>query len=339
MISVDRELIYVGESKSLRNRLLSYFTGEPASAKLRRIVEEADCLVWERTGHEFTALLRELELIRRWQPRFNVRGNPGRARRAYLCVGRGPASHAYLSVRPCTCEGWTFGPLPASRQYRRSLRRLNDCFGLRDCRRRSEMLFSDQMELFSQERDAKCIRGAVGMCLAPCATACSQLEYRDRIGAALDFLAGRDTTVLDRLQKEMRSAARSQRFELAARLRDAHEDLARLSTFLHRLREVHRYSFIYPARGHGRSENWYLIREGQIVGVEQGPRNRRTSSRCLKALGTVFPSDDRTRPPTAPEDLDVVLLVARWFRKHPGELEAVLSPEGARGICGERPAF
>ena len=100
MVGVNRELIYVGESKSLRDRLLSYFTGTPASAKVRRTVQETKWLVWERTGHEFTALLRELELIRRWQPRFNVLGNPGRSRRAYLCVGRGAAAHAYLSVKP-----------------------------------------------------------------------------------------------------------------------------------------------------------------------------------------------------------------------------------------------
>ena len=82
MIGVDQEIIYVGESKNLRSRLLSYFTGMPASTKVRRMIEETKSIVWEKTGHEFTALLRELELIRCWQPRFNARGKPGRRRRA-----------------------------------------------------------------------------------------------------------------------------------------------------------------------------------------------------------------------------------------------------------------
>ena len=332
MISPDRELIYVGQSKSLRHRLLSYFTGEPASAKVRRIVEEAKGLVWERAGHELTALLRELELIRRWRPRLNVRGNPARTRRAYVCIGRGPAAHAYLSVKPSAATRQTFGPVPAGRQYRRSVRRLNDCFGLRDCRRPSEVLFSDQLELFFQQHEAKCIRGAVGTCLAPCATACSRAEYRDRIEAAVDFLAGRNVAVLQRVEKEMQSAAESRRFELAARLRDAHEDLARLAAFLQRLREAYRHSFVYPARGRGRTETWYLIREGQIVAVEQGPRKGRTSARCLQALDAVFSRDDSMHASIPPEDLDVVLLVARWFREHPGELSSVLSPEEARRL-------
>ena len=334
MIGSDRELIYVGESKSLRNRLLSYFTGTPASAKVRRIVEEAKCLCWERTGHEFTALLRELELIRRWRPRFNARGKPGRVRRDYLCVGGGPAPRAFLSAKPAGEKGWTFGPIPVSRGYRRAVRRLNDCLGLRDCRRPSEMLFSDQMELFDQDRHPKCIRGATGTCLAPCATACLQSEYRDRIRTALDFLSGRDVALLVHLQEEMQSAARGQRFELAARLRDAHEDLARLSTFLGRLRDAHRYSFVYPTCGHDGEENWYLIREGQIMAVQRGPGNSRARGECLMAIDAVFLRDNRTLVPIAPEDLDVVLLVAAWFRKHPGELAIVLSSEEARRLCG-----
>jgi len=336
MIGVDQQLIYVGQSKSLRHRLLSYFTGEPASAKVGRIVEEAKSLVWERSGHELTALLRELELIRRWQPRLNVRGNPTRTRQAYVCIGRGPAAHAYLSIKPSISAKHTFGPVPAGRQYRRRACRLNDCFGLRDCRRPSEVLFSDQLGLFSEEHEAKCIRGAVGTCLAPCATACSRAEYDDRIVAAVEFLSGRAATVLHRIEKEMKSAAEGQQFELAARLRDAHEDLARLSASLQRLREARRHTFVYPVLGLVGKENWYLIREGQIMGVERAPHTERASAHCLKALDVVFPQNGCLPLPVAPEHLDMALLLARWFREHPEELEAVLSAEEARDLCNSR---
>ena len=47
---------------------------------------------------EFGALLRELELIRRWRPRFNVMGQPQRRRLAYVCVGRLPAPGVFLSA-------------------------------------------------------------------------------------------------------------------------------------------------------------------------------------------------------------------------------------------------
>lgn len=333
MIGVGRELIYVGESKSLRHRLLSYFTGEPPSSRVRRLVGEARHLVWETTGHKFTALLRELECIRRWRPRFNVRGKPGRTSHAYLCIGRGPAPQVHLSSSPSARKGWTFGPVPAGRAYRQSVRRLNDCFGLRDCRSPTEITFSEQIELLSQHRESKCVRGAVGKCLAPCAADCSQAEYADRIAAALDFLAGRDTSILARLGAEMRSASDGLAFELAARLRDANEDLARLFTFLGRLREARRCSLVYPARGFCGKENWYLIREGEVRAVARGPRNARASQDLLKALDAVFPPGDRTCPSATPDDLDVVLLVSRWFREQPGELAGGLSPDEARTLC------
>jgi len=87
MIDPEGRLIYVGKSKSLRARLVSYFTGGSEDCKARRIVACSQRIVWEPAPHEFTALLRELELIRRFCPRFNVRGRPGRGRRAYVGLG------------------------------------------------------------------------------------------------------------------------------------------------------------------------------------------------------------------------------------------------------------
>ncbi len=77
MVDREGELIYVGQSKSLRNRLVSYFAGS-APSKAQRIIAHTHRLVWETAPDELAALLRELELIRRWRPRFNVRGQPNR---------------------------------------------------------------------------------------------------------------------------------------------------------------------------------------------------------------------------------------------------------------------
>ena len=100
-----------------------------------------------------------------------------------------------------------------------------------------------------------------------------------------------------------------------------------------RLRDAHRHSFVYPASRHDGKENWYLIREGQVMAVQRGPLTSNARAKCLRSLDAVFPDDNRTWPRVASEDLDVVLLVATWFRKDPGELATVLSPEEARGLC------
>src|SRR5438270_658987 len=73
MIDATGRLIYVGKAKALRVRLLSYFRSKSRDPKAGRILSLTRSLVWEPCLHELAALVRELELIRRWRPHFNVR--------------------------------------------------------------------------------------------------------------------------------------------------------------------------------------------------------------------------------------------------------------------------
>src|SRR2546430_14042040 len=72
MVNIHGDLIYVGKAKSLRARLLSYFRPRSRDRKAGRIVGQTRGLAWEPCPNEFAALHRELELIRRWRPRFNI---------------------------------------------------------------------------------------------------------------------------------------------------------------------------------------------------------------------------------------------------------------------------
>ena len=75
-VDMDGRLIYVGKSKSLRSRVLSYFMPNNAELKAGEIAATARQVLWETQPSEFAALLREQKLISRWQPRFNVVGMP-----------------------------------------------------------------------------------------------------------------------------------------------------------------------------------------------------------------------------------------------------------------------
>jgi len=167
MIDAAGELIYVGKAKSLRARLLGYFRPKSRDEKAGKIIKETRRLVWELAGSEFAALLRELELIRRWQPRFNVQGQPRRHRRCYVCIGRRPAAYAFVAATPPSTAAASFGPVPGPRKARESARRLNDWFRLRDCPQKQTMVFADQGELFPLVRAPGCIRHDIGQCLAP----------------------------------------------------------------------------------------------------------------------------------------------------------------------------
>src|SRR5262249_58323780 len=106
------ELIHAGTAKSPRARLLSYFRRNSRDPKAGRILGQTRALVWEEAPSEFAALLRELELIRRWRPRFNVQGQPRRHRHTYVCLGRRPAPYAFLTPRPPAGAPPRSGPRP-----------------------------------------------------------------------------------------------------------------------------------------------------------------------------------------------------------------------------------
>jgi excinuclease ABC subunit C len=333
MIDAQGELIYVGQSKSLRNRLLSYFTGS-APSKAHRIVARAQQLHWETAPDEFAALLRELELIRRWRPRLNVRGQPNRRRPGYLILGRGPVPYAYLAAAPTRGDTAIFGPVRVKRDCRHAIHVLSDLFQLRVCGQQVPMRLADQRQMFPAETDARCMRRDLGICLAPCAAGCSAAEYRDRVRAAKRFLSGCDLSVLTRLERSMAAAAAAQRYEEAAVLRDQREALQNLQDQLQRLRRARRrYNFIYPAPGqHGRSL-WYFIRRGQVQLVREAPQSREDCAQCLAALKRIYatgsvPLDQATR-----EDAEMTLLVTGWFRSRPDELRRTLSPEAVASRC------
>ena len=111
MIDARNRIIYVGKAKNLRTRLMSYFRENSRDPKAGKIIRQTRTLVWEQTGDELAALLRELELIRTLRPRLNVLGVPGVQRYHYLCIGKSPAPCVYVTNNPTGKELGIYGPL------------------------------------------------------------------------------------------------------------------------------------------------------------------------------------------------------------------------------------
>ncbi len=331
MIDERGELIYVGKSKNLRARLLSYFR-DNRDSKASRLVERVRVVAWEPGPSEFAALLRELELIRRWRPRFNVAGQPAYRRRVYVCVGRQPAPYVFLSARPPKTTAALFGPIPAGEQARLAVRRLNDWYRLRDCPQSQEMVFAEQSELFPLQLLPGCVRHELGHCLAPCAAASTRTQYRSHVAATLAFLRGEDRQPLEMLEREMTEAASAELFERAAALRDRLDLLTWLDQHLDRLRQAVRHSCVYPVRSSNGSELWYLIRQGRVVGVLPRPMEPAGYQKTAAALRQVFPTSGESEPLSL-EELDYVLLIASWFRQFPRERETARDPAVVLAEC------
>jgi excinuclease ABC subunit C len=335
MIDSRGSLIYVGKAKNLRVRLLSYFRPNSRDPKAGKIIQRTRVLLWEVTGDEFAALLRELELIQIHRPRFNVLGVPGLQRHHYLCIGKSPAPHVYITNLPTGKELGIYGPLVARTKSEEAARRLNDWFRLRDCPQTVALSFADQPRLFPDERSPKCLRYELGTCGGPCVAACSQKDYASSVKAAKAFLDGRDRTILARLKTMMQESADSLQFEKAMVLRDRLRSLEWIDSRLSLLREARcRSEFVYPLAGHDGRLRWYLIHRGQVRAVCYAPRSAEDRKRTDAFLAANFTAgaSDRTQNPGV---VDSVLLVLSWFRRKAEEREKMISTaQAVRGLAG-----
>lgn len=334
MLGPKGHVVYVGKAKNLRSRLLSYFRTDSRHPKAGKIIDHTATLVWEHLPDELNALLRELELIRRFRPRFNVLGQPGRQRYVYLCLGRGPAVQAYLSREATGKEVAVYGPFVGRGRIADAVRRLNYEFKLRDCPNTVLMRFADQGELFADDRAAGCLRYELGTCLGPCAGFCTAADYAAKVRAAKAFLDGRDSTTLKAIETQMAAASAELRFEQAAALRDRWEALSRLNERLMFLRSARKnHSFVYPLTGSDNLTRWYLIHGGEVRAVVREPDTPESAAAARAAVEAVF-AQPYSVEATLRRCVDSVLIVTSWFRGNEAEKAKLLTATDAVGRCG-----
>jgi excinuclease ABC subunit C len=319
MVDANGRLIYVGKAKRLRVRLLSYFRRKGRDRKAGRILAQTRTILWEPCGHEFLALLRELELIRCWRPAYNVQGQPRSGRFAFVCIGRAPAPYVYLARQISPKALATFGPLRPRRTVREAVRLLNDLFQLRDCPRKQTMVFTEDAKLLAAPLVPACLRHELGTCLGPCAGLCSRRAYNHPVRAARSFLGG-DDSLLQQLTAEMTAAAQSLSFERAAIVRDRLETLQSLRLSLDRVREAQaRHTFVYRLECAKGKETRLVLCSGRVVAAFHEPSSTRDERQAQQQFQEILTKHPEGLP-VAGEDLDEVLLVAAWFRRHPEEL-------------------
>ena len=90
MLAENERVIYVGKSRRLRTRLLSYFRAKGRRNKAARIIRHAVHIEWQYAPNEFSALLDELRLIKRFRPHFNRAMMTDEWPRAYIALTSDP---------------------------------------------------------------------------------------------------------------------------------------------------------------------------------------------------------------------------------------------------------
>lgn len=332
MTSSDGEIVYVGKSKRVRTRLLSYFRCGPAE-KGSRIVRDATTIEWEYTPSEFAALLAELRLIKKLRPRFNVAMKRDARHFAFIKVTKGPANKL-LVVRGAGDESADvyYGPYHGAQRVNDAVRELNDALGLRDCASDRRMHFADQPELFEiAPRTPGCIRHEIRKCLGPCVGACTVNEYASRVRMARAFLEGVDDAPLEGLRTEMLASSERMEFERAAALRDKLGRLESLREQFIRFRfAVETLSFVYEVPGHDGDDRVYLIRRGRVRAERPAPKSPAERADLRALADAVFSGVEYEGAAVPTHEIDELLLLSSWFRRFPSEMERTETHKVAR---------
>ena len=323
MLSPDGEIVYVGKSKRIRSRLLSYFRCSFPEDKGARIVREADRIEWDYTPSEFAALLEELRLIKRFRPRLNVAMKRDGRNFAFIKLTRG-AAPKLLVVRGAGGEDAQvyYGPFHGAQRVGEAVRELNDALGLRDCKLSLPMHFSDQHDMFPHAfRTPGCIRHEIRKCLGPCIGACSAADYTGQVGLVRAFLDGSDDAPMDALRAEMIAASENLEFERAGSLRDKLARLEGLRKEFERFRfAVETLSFVYTVPGHKGDDRVYLIRRGRVRGEYALPRDEREKAQLHEMVTDVFRTMERKTSEVPSHEVDELMLLASWFKRFPKEM-------------------
>jgi excinuclease ABC subunit C len=203
-------VIYVGKAINLRNRVKSYFSSQHTeSPKTQALVRNIADVEYLLTDSEVEALILESNLIKKHQPRYNIRLTDDKSY-PYLRVTLQEDYPRLEVTRSVRKDGSRyFGPYTNVGAVQATLKLLKRVFPIRSCQ---------QARLKKRERP--CLNAYIQRCAAPCQGLISQDEYRQMIAEIILFLEGKQETLAQKLEKRMAEAAKKLDFEKAAELRD-----------------------------------------------------------------------------------------------------------------------
>lgn len=204
-------IIYVGKAINLRNRVRSYFQKSANhSPKVRRLVSNIADLEYIVCETELEALVLECNLIKKYQPHYNVRLRDDK-QYPYLCLTMSEPFPRLIVVRRVRQDSNKyFGPYTNSRSVYATMELVNRTFPLISCGKSFD----------GRPVQKPCLYHHMGQCLAPCAGLADKEEYRAACKDVSDFLDGREERIIKDMRAQMEEAAENLEFERAARLRD-----------------------------------------------------------------------------------------------------------------------
>ena len=220
MKNENGKIIYVGKSKCLKNRVSSYFHSSGLSIKTQKLVSnifDFDIIV---TRSEDEALVLENELIKRHNPKYNIKLKDAKTYPYIKMTVVNGFPRLDLSRKRDSNNCKYFGPYTSSLAVNDIIKTIQKNFRIPDC---------NKSFAFGKKVCRPCLSYHLNNCLAPCNGNIKPQDYEDAIKQIDCFLRGDSKKTIEELENKMLLASEDMRFEEAAKYRDSIRSIKRLS--------------------------------------------------------------------------------------------------------------
>ncbi len=215
-------LLYVGKARNLKKRVASYFA-KNQSGKTRVMLRKAVDIRHIVVDNESDALLLENNLIKNYQPRYNILLKDDKTF-PWICIKNEPFPRVF-STRSFTRDGSLyFGPYTSALMVKTLIDLIRHLYKLRTCN-----LNLTQTNI-NEGKFKVCLEYHIGNCRGPCVGKQQEADYDDSISEIKEILKGHLSSVIDHLKILMSGYARDMKFELAQTIKEKIEILSRFKS-------------------------------------------------------------------------------------------------------------
>ncbi|WAL88192.1 excinuclease ABC subunit UvrC [Enterococcus faecalis] len=286
-------IIYVGKSKILKNRVRSYFRGSH-DTKTERLVSEIDDFEYIVTESNIEALLLEINLIHKNNPKYNIMLKDDKTY-PFIKITNEKYPRLMITRKVLKDKALYFGPYPDVNAANETKKLLDRLFPLRKC---------------NPSQKTPCLYYHLGQCLCPYAFDVDPQVYKDMVEEIKGFLSGGHTEIQDRLQEKMAYAAAHMEFEKAAEFRD---QIKAIETVMTRQKMTNVDLIDRDVFGYAVDKGWmcvqvFFVRQGKLIerDVSIFPFYDDASEAFLTFIGQFYQENEHFVPKEVliPDDID-----------------------------------
>lgn len=290
-------IIYVGKAKVLKNRVRSYFIGSH-DGKTQRLVSEIVDFEYIVTSSDLEALILEMNLIKKHDPKYNVRLKDDKGY-PFIKITNERHPRLFITRKVKKDKAKYFGPYPNAQAANETKKLLDRIFPLRKC---------------STMPDRVCLYYHIGQCLGPCQFEVTPEQNKQMIDDIARFLNGGHQTVKEDLTEKMLKASEELDFERAKEYRD---QIAHIEATIEKQKVTFNDFVDRDVFGYSYDKGWmcvqvFFVRQGKLIEreVSMFPFYNEPEEDFLTFIGQFYEQPNHFKPKEVyvPNQIDAELV-------------------------------